>query len=169
MRCARRSRSAISMRLSRHLQRRFRAPGLPARWSSRPIPPSASSRRRGRDSLRHRLGGIHQGWNAIRRQACRIVLVVGVEKMSEVTARGSATSDERQRSQGGRRDRGRFRRRLRRITQHISALRRQSEPSPASPQEPPERRRQPLAQIQKDLGYEFCRKSRRKTPSSPAR
>ena len=75
--------------LSRPLQRRLRrARTSPARWCCRPTGAALQARDPGRERLRHRLGRRPPGRSARSRPARRgIVLVVGVEKMTELAGR----------------------------------------------------------------------------------
>ena len=89
---------------------------------------------------------IHMGLNTIDAGKARLVLVVGVEKMTEMSGRrGQRPAAARLLPQGGGRDRGRFRRHFRPDRAEIlPALRRPvRRAGPDRREEPQERRRQP--------------------------
>jgi acetyl-CoA C-acetyltransferase len=110
---------------------------------------------------------IHQGLNAIGAKRARIVLVVGVEKMSEVTGprvaeilMSASYLKEDSAIEGG------FAGVFGRITQQY--FQRYGDQSDALARIAAKNHRNgasnPLAQIQKDLGYEFCRNVSEKNP-----
>ena len=159
--------------VSRPLQRRLRAAGLHrlARPPGRSRPPLQAGDP-GRERLRHRL----------RRRPCRpardrgarrpaIVLVVGVEKMTELggpeigdTLLKASYLKEEQGIEGG------FAGVFGQIAQ--SYFQRHGDQSDALAAIAAKNHRNgvgnPYAQIRKDLGFEFCRQHRTRTPSSPA-
>jgi acetyl-CoA C-acetyltransferase len=110
---------------------------------------------------------IHQGLNAIAAKRARAVLVVGVEKMSEVTGprvgeilMSASYLKEDSTIEGG------FAGVFGRITQQY--FQRYGDQSDALARIAAKNHRNgasnPLAQIQKDLGYEFCRNVSEKNP-----
>jgi acetyl-CoA C-acetyltransferase len=110
---------------------------------------------------------IHQGLNAIAAKRARTVLVVGVEKMSEVTGprvgeilMSASYLKEDSTIEGG------FAGVFGRITQQY--FQRYGDQSDALARIAAKNHRNgaanPLAQIQKDLGYEFCRNVSEKNP-----
>jgi acetyl-CoA C-acetyltransferase len=110
---------------------------------------------------------IHQGLNAIAAKRARTVLVVGVEKMSEVTGprvgeilMSASYLKEDSAIEGG------FAGVFGRITQQY--FQRYGDQSDALARIAAKNHRNgvanPLAQIQKDLGYEFCRNVSEKNP-----
>src|SRR5438876_2273196 len=110
---------------------------------------------------------IHQGLNAIAAKRARTVLVVGVEKMSEVT--GPRVGDILMSASYLKEDstiEGGFAGVFGRITQQY--FQRYGDQSDALARIAAKNHRNgaanPLAQIQKDLGYEFCRNVSEKNP-----
>ena len=110
---------------------------------------------------------IHQGLNAIAARRARTVLVVGVEKMSEVT--GPRVGDILMSASYLKEDstiEGGFAGVFGRITQQY--FQRYGDQSDALARIAAKNHRNgaanPLAQIQKDLGYEFCRNVSEKNP-----
>jgi len=110
---------------------------------------------------------IHQGLNAIAAKRARTVLVVGVEKMSEVT--GPKVGDILMSASYLKEDsaiEGGFAGVFGRITQQY--FQRYGDQSDALARIAAKNHRNgaanPLAQIQKDLGYEFCRNVSEKNP-----
>ena len=160
---------------ARPLQRRLRPPGLhQPRSSSRPTRPCASSPRPGsRTPAPPARPPSTQGLRAIAAREARIVLVVGVEKMTELA--GPAIGDtllqatylkEEQDIEGG------FAGVFGRIAQ--SYFQRHGDQSDALAAIAAKNHKNgcanPYAQLRKDLGFEFCRQpSPTRTRSSPAR
>src|SRR5882757_10420105 len=110
---------------------------------------------------------IHQGLNAIAAKRARTVLVVGVEKMSEVT--GPRVGDILMSASYLKEDsaiEGGFAGVFGRITQQY--FQRYGDQSDALARIAAKNHKNgaanPLAQIQKDLGYEFCRQESEKKP-----
>ena len=110
---------------------------------------------------------IHMGLNTLAAKKARFVLVVGVEKMTELNSRaGRRGADQGLLRRRGGQHRGGFRRHLRQ--DHLGlfpALRRQvGRARQDRGQGAQERRQEPYAHFQKEFAYEFCRTPSDKNP-----
>ena len=138
------------------------------RWCSRPIrrfrfKPAT----RVEDACATGSAAIHKGLNTIAAGKARIALVVGVEKMTEVSGAqvGDILLGASYRKEEDA-DRGRLCRHFRQDRAELfpALWRPIGRVGPDRRQEPQERRRQPAGADAQDLGYEFCRTVSDKNP-----